>query len=141
MAKLGLLVQDHDAIDLTDNDISHLTNFPLSPRLRTLLLARNRVAALAPTLGRTIPNLSTLVLTGNRLAELADLDALGGLTRLTHLVLQENPVCAREVRHNSCNRCVFQRWLRRLTRPSPLSTIDIGYSGAVRPCDSSTTRK
>jgi len=97
MLTRGRFEKDHDAIDLTDNDISHLTNFPLSPRLRTLLLARNRVAALAPTLGRTIPNLSTLVLTGNRLAELADLDALGGLTRLTHLVLQENPVCAREV--------------------------------------------
>lgn len=56
------------------------------------------MAAFSPTLGRTIPNLSTLVLTGNRLAELSDLDALGGLVKLTHLVLLENPVCAREVR-------------------------------------------
>lgn len=32
------------------------------------------------------------MLTGNRLAELADLDPLGTLTQLTHLVLLENPV-------------------------------------------------
>ncbi len=89
--------QDHDALDLTDNDITLLSNFPLSPRIRTLLLARNRVAAIQPTLHKTIPNLTTLVLTGNRFAELADLDALSGFARLTHLVFLENPVCAREV--------------------------------------------
>lgn len=89
--------QDHDAIDFTDNDIAALSNFPLSPRLRTLLLARNRVSTFSPTLARSIPNLTTLVLTGNRVAELADLDVLGGMLKLTHLVLLENPVCAREV--------------------------------------------
>ena len=90
-------LQDQDAIDLTDNDITHLANFPLSPRLHTLLLARNRVAHIAPALPAALTNLSTLVLTANHIAELADLDPLAGFARLTHVVLLENPVTRREV--------------------------------------------
>lgn len=90
--------QDHDAFDLTDNDIPNLSNFPLSTRLRTLLLARNRVTTIQPSLNRSIPNLTTLVLADNRMQELADLDPLSGFARLTHLVLLENPVCKKEVR-------------------------------------------
>ena len=89
--------QDQDAIDFTDNDITTLTNFPLSPRLRTLLLARNRVTTIAPTLSKSIPNLTTLVLTHNHIVELADLDALSSFAQLTHLVLIENPVASKEV--------------------------------------------
>jgi hypothetical protein len=37
------------------------------------------------------------VLTSNNIAELADLDVLGSLTKLTHLVLLENPVARKEV--------------------------------------------
>ena len=96
--QLTLANQDHDAIDFTDNDINSLSNFPLFPRLRTLLLARNRVSNIQPTLSNSIPNLTALVLTSNNLAELADLDALRGFRRLIHLVLCENPVAAKEVR-------------------------------------------
>ncbi len=91
------MVQPHDAIDLTDNDIQLLANFPLSPRLRTLLLARNRIAAIQATLPNAIPNLRHLVLAGNNLSELADLDVLGRFSQLTHLVLVDNPVTKKEV--------------------------------------------
>jgi U2 small nuclear ribonucleoprotein A' len=90
--------QPHDAIDLTDNDIQVLGNLPLSPRLRTLLLAHNRISAIHPNVPNAAPNLRNLVLTGNNLAELADLDVLGRLPRLTHLVLLDNPVTKKEVR-------------------------------------------
>ncbi|KAI9794374.1 MAG: U2 snRNP complex subunit [Peltula sp. TS41687] len=90
------VAKDHDAIDFTDNDITTLTNFPLSPRLHTLLMARNRVSSIQPSLPNSIPNLTTLVLTANNFAELADLDALSGFGRLTHLVLMENPVTRKE---------------------------------------------
>ncbi|KAI9726766.1 MAG: U2 snRNP complex subunit [Chrysothrix sp. TS-e1954] len=90
------VAKDYDAIDLTDNDVPHLSNFPLLPRLHTLLLARNRVVAFAPTLGRSLPALTTLVLEGNRISELADVDPLAGCMRLTHLVLMGCPVCARD---------------------------------------------
>ncbi|RDW80708.1 hypothetical protein BP5796_05406 [Coleophoma crateriformis] len=86
----------HDAIDFTDNDVQVLGNFPLSPRLRTLLLARNRVATIQPTLANSIPNLTTLVLTANNFAELADLDTLGNFRSLTHLILIDNPVTRKE---------------------------------------------
>ncbi|KAK3323652.1 leucine-rich repeat-domain-containing protein [Cercophora scortea] len=86
----------HDALDLTDNDIQVLGNFPLSPRVRTLLLARNRVAAIQPSVPAAIPNLQNLALASNCLAELSDLDVLGKFTRLTHLVLLDNPVTKRE---------------------------------------------
>jgi U2 small nuclear ribonucleoprotein A' len=92
------VVQDQDAIDFTDNDISSLSNFPFFPRLRMLLLARNRVRQIQPTIATSIPGLTTLVLTQNNIAELADLDPLRNLTRLTHLTLLENPVTRKEVR-------------------------------------------
>lgn len=90
--------QPHDSIDFTDNDIAVLGNFPLSPRLTTLLLARNRVSAIQGSVANSIPNLRHLVLSSNHVAELADLDVLAGFARLTHLVLADNPVTKKEVR-------------------------------------------
>ena len=86
----------HDALDLTDNGISSLSNFPLSPRLQTLLLARNRIRTFAPKLASTLPNLKHLVLTANHVTELADLDPLRNFQRLTHLTLLDNPVARKE---------------------------------------------
>ncbi|KAK4187110.1 leucine-rich repeat-domain-containing protein [Podospora australis] len=86
----------HDAIDLTDNDISVLGNFPLSPRIRTLLLARNRIAAIQQGVPTSVPNLRTLNLASNNIGELADLDVLGKFAYLTHLVLLDNPVTKKE---------------------------------------------
>ncbi|MCJ1433411.1 U2 snRNP complex subunit [Xylographa pallens] len=91
------VAKDQDAIDFTDNDITALANFPLSPRLHTLLLARNRVASIQPNLAISLPNLTTLVLTSNNFAELADLDTLRQFPKLTHLTLLENPVTRREI--------------------------------------------
>ncbi|KAI6247439.1 U2 small nuclear ribonucleoprotein A' [Erysiphe necator] len=86
----------HDAIDFTDNDIQILGNFPFSTRLRTLLLARNRITSIQQNLTNAIPNLTTLVLTSNHFADLADLDILGEFRFLTHLVLLDNPVSKKE---------------------------------------------
>lgn len=88
--------RDNDAIDLTDNDIAQLGNFPLQPRLRTLLLAQNRISNIQPNISSSIPNLHTLVLTKNRLAELADLDPLAGFKKLVYLSLMGNPVAGKE---------------------------------------------
>lgn len=89
--------QPHDSLDFTDNDIQALGNFPLSPRITTLLLARNRVSSVQPTIANSIPNLQNLVLSSNNFTELAELDPLGGFARLTHLVLVDNPVTKKEV--------------------------------------------
>ncbi|KAJ5165844.1 hypothetical protein N7492_006140 [Penicillium capsulatum] len=90
------IAKDQDAIDLTDNDLSSLSNFPFFPRLHTLLLARNRISHIHPSLSSSLPNLGTLILTSNNFSELADLDPLRHQTRLTHLTLLENPVTRKE---------------------------------------------
>ena len=86
-----------EAIDLTDNAITLLGNFPRSLRLQTLLLARNRVNCIHSSLAKSLPNLRCLVLTGNPLEELADLDPLHACSRLEFVSLLECPVSAREV--------------------------------------------
>jgi Leucine-rich repeat (LRR) protein len=48
-------------------------------------------------LGSSIPSLTTLVLTSNNLSELADVESLRSLHKLTHLVLLENPITRKEV--------------------------------------------
>ncbi|TKX27653.1 U2 small nuclear ribonucleoprotein A [Elsinoe australis] len=90
------LAKDQDAIDFTDNAIASLSNFPLFPRLKSLYLARNRVAHIAPNLAKNIPNLETVVLTDNNLAELADLEPLKEFRKLTHISLVGCPVAAKE---------------------------------------------
>ncbi|KAJ1552450.1 U2 small nuclear ribonucleoprotein A' [Cladochytrium tenue] len=82
----------HDTIDLTDNDLQRLDNLPPMMRLRHLLVSNNRVRRIDPAFGSRAPNLESLVLAGNALAELADLEPLAGLRRLTHLCLVDNPV-------------------------------------------------
>jgi U2 small nuclear ribonucleoprotein A' len=85
-----------DSIDLTDNDIATLTNFPLSPRLSTLLCARNRIQTVDRRISETVPNLTTLVLTSNLVKEMGDLEGLSSCHKLIHLSLLENPVCRKE---------------------------------------------
>ncbi|KAK0832628.1 U2 snRNP complex subunit [Friedmanniomyces endolithicus] len=92
------VAKDHEAIDFTDNDLTVLTNFPLSPRLQTLLCARNRISSIQPSLAKSLPSLHTLVLTRNNFGELADLDPLQGFAKLTHVGLLENAVTSKEVR-------------------------------------------
>ncbi|KXN83619.1 U2 small nuclear ribonucleoprotein A' [Leucoagaricus sp. SymC.cos] len=86
------LGDQHDAIDFTDNSIITLGNLPLLKRLRTLLLANNRISAISPSLHLSAPNLTTLVLSGNALSELGDLEPLKDLKHLQYLSLQGNPV-------------------------------------------------
>ncbi|KAK5103545.1 U2 snRNP complex subunit [Lithohypha guttulata] len=86
----------HDAIDFTDNDLTTLSNFPLSPRLNTLLCARNRIQSVDRRIAEEIPNLTTLVLANNNVKELADLEGLTRCRKLAHVVLTENPVTKKE---------------------------------------------
>ncbi|KAF9229536.1 L domain-like protein [Gyrodon lividus] len=89
---LGVTRDQHDAIDLTDNSITALGNFPLLKRLRTLLLANNRITSISPSIHLSVPNLTTLALTGNNFSELGDLEPLKELKNLKYLSLLGNPV-------------------------------------------------
>ena len=93
----GAKQQDqNDALDLSDNDIRQLTNLPRLRRLRTLLLGRNRIESIAPTIATSCPNLTTLVLTSNSIAELGDLEPLKECKKLTFLSLLDNPVTRKD---------------------------------------------
>ncbi|KAI0786097.1 L domain-like protein [Abortiporus biennis] len=89
---LGITKDQHDAIDFTDNSIIVLGNIPLLRRLRTLLLANNRVSSISTSLHLSVPNLTTLVLTNNNIAELGDLEPLKDVKGLKYLSLMGNPV-------------------------------------------------
>lgn len=82
----------HDTIDLTDNSLTHVQNFPLLKRLTSLLLANNRISHISSSLSNSIPNLASLGLSNNALSELGDLVPLGELKRLEYLSLIGNAV-------------------------------------------------
>jgi U2 small nuclear ribonucleoprotein A' len=86
------LQDQHDAIDLTDNSVTTLANFPLMRRLRSLHLANNHIMSISPSLHLSLPNLTTLVLTNNSLAQLGDLEPLKDCRALQFLSLLGNPV-------------------------------------------------
>ncbi|KAF9430465.1 U2 snRNP complex subunit [Podila epigama] len=89
---LGVTKDLNDSIDLTDNDIRALSNFPSLPRLKTLLLSNNRITKIDNNLSQYLPNLTTVVLTNNNITELSDLEGLSGCRSLEHLSLLDNPV-------------------------------------------------
>jgi len=84
-----------DCIDLSDNEIKRLENFPRLRRLRMLLLHNNHVSKIGEGLAEALGSLEYLVLTGNRVAQLAEVDRLAGLTKLDTLTLVGNPVAKR----------------------------------------------
>ncbi|RKO95559.1 L domain-like protein, partial [Caulochytrium protostelioides] len=89
---LAVLNDQYDALDLTNNRLTALANFPRMTSLATLLASGNQIAALAPDLAEQLPNLHTLNLAANRMTHLGDLDVLGQLDKLEVLLLAGNAV-------------------------------------------------
>lgn len=85
-----------DCIDLSDNEIKKLENFPRLRRLRMLLLHNNHIAKFQDNLAESIANLEYLILTGNRIAQLSELDRLACFAKLDTLALGGNPVTKRK---------------------------------------------
>lgn len=84
-----------DCIDLSDNEIKKLENFPRLRRLRMLLMHNNYVSKIHEGVADALCNLEFLVLTGNRITQLAEIDRLAGLAKLDTLTLVGNPVAKR----------------------------------------------
>lgn len=89
---LGATEDQFDTIDLSDNEIVKLENFPYLNRLGTLILNNNRITRINPNLGEFLPKLHTLVLTNNRMVNLAEIDPLASLSKLTFLSLLDNNI-------------------------------------------------
>ncbi|XP_062155306.1 U2 small nuclear ribonucleoprotein A' [Alnus glutinosa] len=89
---LGATEDQFDTIDLSDNEIVKLENFPHLNRLGTLLINNNRITRINPNIGEFLPKLHTLVLTNNRLVNLVEIDPLASLPKLQFLSLLDNNI-------------------------------------------------
>mmetsp|Transcript_52219 Transcript_52219/g.137895 ORF Transcript_52219/g.137895 Transcript_52219/m.137895 type:complete len:266 (-) Transcript_52219:51-848(-) len=89
---LGGTNDAYECIDLSDNDLIKLGNFPPLKRLHTMFLMSNRISRIAEDCFDAMPNLRSVILTGNKLEKLVDLEPLTKLKGLEHLSLLENPV-------------------------------------------------
>ncbi|CAL5327532.1 unnamed protein product [Camellia sinensis] len=89
---LGGTEDQFDTIDLSDNEIVKLENFPYLSRLGTLLVNNNRITRINPNIGEFLPKLHTLVLTNNRLTNLVEIDPLASLPKLQFLSLLDNNI-------------------------------------------------
>ncbi|KAL0754653.1 hypothetical protein Bca101_092321 [Brassica carinata] len=89
---LGATEDQFDTIDLSDNEIVKLENFPLLNRLGTLIVNNNRITRINPNIGEFLPKLHTLVLTNNRLVNLVEIDPLASIPKLQYLSLLDNNI-------------------------------------------------
>ena len=66
MENLTLSKDQFGTIDLTENDIVHLSQLPELKRLKTLLLSDNRISTIEPDFAINCKNLENLVLINNK---------------------------------------------------------------------------
>ncbi|CAN8294574.1 unnamed protein product [Cochlearia groenlandica] len=89
---LGATEDQFDTVDLSDNEIVKLENFPYLNRLGTLIVNNNRITRINPNLGEFLPKLHSLVLTNNRLVNLVEIDPLASIPKLQYLSLLDNNI-------------------------------------------------
>lgn len=95
---LGVTRNAYDAIDLSDNSLTSLENFPRLIRLKSLSMSKNMIESIADpsNLQKNLPNLENLVLTDNRISGLHELAKIGdGCPKLKYLSLLNNPVTSK----------------------------------------------
>merc|ERR1712072_1090783 len=89
---LGSTDDQFDTVNLCDNEIGKLDNFPILKRLKTLLVCNNRIARIDASVARDVANLQSLILTNNHLKHLSDIDVLAECKNLHTLVLIDNDI-------------------------------------------------
>lgn len=82
-----------DVIDLSNNEIKKLDNFPKLYKLTSLLISNNRIASISEEFPNSLPNLTYLILNGNNISELSQLKPLSKCLQLRSLSLLDNPIC------------------------------------------------
>lgn len=89
---LGATQDQFDVIDLSNNQIEILEDFPILQRCTTLLVHNNIVRSFGANFAETLPNLHTLMLTNNDIRTFQALQPLQSCTKLVRLGLYLNPV-------------------------------------------------
>lgn len=93
---LGVTQDQYETIDLCDNELISVDNFPLLTRLQSLLLSNNRISRIQVGLGKYLPALTNITLIKNKISDFEALDPLRDLPKLTYVALLENPVTKRK---------------------------------------------
>jgi U2 small nuclear ribonucleoprotein A' len=92
LENLELCKEQVECIDLCDNEIFKLDNLPTLPRLKSIVLANNKIGCIAVDVVKRLPNLESLVLTNNRIRTVEELRPIEGLKYLERISLTGNPV-------------------------------------------------
>ena len=94
---LAVTRDQFDTIDLSNNHITNLDNFPKLERLSTLYLGGNDINNIdAKNIKRNVPNIQTLIMTGNGIKGWNVINDLGvGCKKLEFLSLVGNPVTSK----------------------------------------------
>ena len=92
---MGASRDQNDTIDMTDNDVRFLGNFPRMLRLQHLTLSNNLVARVDASIHKQLPYLVSLILTNNAISDFQEVSHLRRLRHMRYLCLMGNPV-ARE---------------------------------------------
>lgn len=93
---LGATQDQFDVIDLSNNQIESLGDFPILKRCTTLLVNNNLVNHFGNNFYETLPNLHTLILTNNQISSFSALDPLTRCPNLLRLSLVLNPIQTQE---------------------------------------------
>lgn len=89
---MGICNDGYDTIDLTDNILTILDNFPLMPRLKNFFVSNNQITEM--NLANNLPGIEMLILNNNKITDLnLLLKELSRLKKLRHLSLIGNPIC------------------------------------------------
>ena len=95
LENLGLTLNQYDTLDLTDNFLRSLSNFPMLPRLKCILAHNNSIASVdVDNVKVSLPSLASLMLTNNNISSLDEVRRLQKIKSLRHLSLHGNPVTA-----------------------------------------------
>mmetsp|Transcript_7165 Transcript_7165/g.9830 ORF Transcript_7165/g.9830 Transcript_7165/m.9830 type:complete len:224 (-) Transcript_7165:349-1020(-) len=89
---LGVTQDHYQFLDLSDNELEHISNFPILKRLQTLVANNNKIAQLARGLGQLLPKLENLILANNKIGKLEELAPLGDIPTLKRVSLSGNPI-------------------------------------------------
>ena len=106
LENLGITKDAYEVIDLTDNELIELSNFPRLKNLKVLLVGNNNITSINDDkLPNNLPHLQTISFIHNNISKFLDIRILSEFKYLSNITFLENPIM------NSPNYRYFIIWL------------------------------